>query len=169
MTVLQHQHQFEKFRSLIESVKTGILITRSTGDQLKGRSMLTVQVDEEGRLWFFTNEFSDNTKKISQNNEVFLTYDSPSENSYMVITGIASISFNREKMKELWNPLLRAWFPEGLETPGILLLKVEPEEVEYWDGSSGKIVDLFKMLSAMVSEKEYEETGHKKFLSVSTA
>jgi general stress protein 26 len=42
-------------------------------------------------------------------------------------------------MKELWNPIMKAWFPEGLHDPKILLVKAEPEEVEYWDNSSSKI------------------------------
>ncbi len=42
-------------------------------------------------------------------------------------------------MAELWQPQLKAWFPQGLETPGITLIKVEVSTAEYWDAPSSTI------------------------------
>ena len=35
--------------------------------------------------------------------------------------------------------MLKVWFPEGLDTAGIALLKVEAETAEYWDPSSSMV------------------------------
>jgi len=57
----------------------------------------------------------------------------------------------------LWSSILKAWFPLGLDDPDMTLIKVSPNEVNYWDGSSNKMVVLFNMLKAIVTGKEYEE------------
>ena len=46
----------EKFNELLKDIKTCILITRSLDGQLDARPMATSGSDEDGTLWFFTNE-----------------------------------------------------------------------------------------------------------------
>ena len=65
-------------------------------------------------------------------------------------------------MKELWSSILKAWFPLGLNDPDIILIKVTPNEVNYWDSSSSTMVVLFNMLKAIATGKEYEEGEHGK-------
>jgi len=65
-------------------------------------------------------------------------------------------------MKELWSSILKAWFPLVLDDPDMILIKVKPSEVNYWDSSSSKMVLLFNMLKAIVTGKEYDEGEHGK-------
>ena len=58
---------------------------------------------------------------------------------------------DRQKMKELWTPMLKAWFPQGLDEPGIVLLKIKPSEARYWDVDAAKLVILFSMVKAAVT------------------
>ena len=39
---------------------------------------------------------------------------------------------------------LDRWFPEGIDTPGILLIKVSAIEIEYWDGEENGRISLPK-------------------------
>ena len=162
MKAERQKQEFKKFKELVEKIKTGILITKSAAGELKGRPMATSEVDENGNLWFFTNEFSSKVDEISHNNEVFISYAANDDNNYVVVTGNAFINDDKTKMKELWNPIVKAWFPEGLEDPRLTLLKVEPTEVEYWTDTSSKIVILFKMLSSIMKGKTYNDTEHGK-------
>ncbi|MEP6711046.1 MAG: pyridoxamine 5'-phosphate oxidase family protein [Ferruginibacter sp.] len=154
--------QLQKFKDLINEIKTCILITKSAVGKLKGRPMATAKVDDDGSIWFFTNEYSGKVEEISHQNEILLSYSSPSKNSYVVLSAKAVLSDDRQKIKELWNPLMKAWFPQGLDDPNILLVKAEPEEIEYWDSSANKIVILFDMLKSAVTGKEYSEGEHGK-------
>ena len=79
-----------------------------------------------------------------------------------MIHGSATLVKDKTKMKELWSSLLKAWFPLGLEDPDMILIKVTPHEVNYWDGSSSKMVVLFNMLKAIVTGKEFEQGEHGK-------
>ena len=149
------QEEVDKFKAIIESIKTGILFTRTGMDRLKGRPMTTIQVDNNGDLWFFTNEFSGNVYEICKNNEVFLNYANPFIDAYAVVTGKAYLTRENNKMNELYAPSIKTWFPAGLNDPNLLLLRIEPDEVEYWNGNSGKIVTSFNILSDMSSDDEF--------------
>ena len=158
----KENRQLEKFKELINEIKTCILITKTDAGKLKGRPMETAHIDEDGSIWFFTNEYSGKVEEISHQHEILLSYSSPSKNSYVVLSAKATLSDDKEKMKQIWNPLMKAWFPEGLNDPKILLVKADPEEAEYWDSSANKIVVLFNMLKAVLTGKVYNEGEHEK-------
>ena len=63
----------------------------------------------------------------------------------------AEVVRDRAKIEELWKPQLRAWFPEGVETPDIALLKVSVERAEYWDGSQSVLTHAFSFVSSLVT------------------
>lgn len=156
------QNDLKKFKDLVNEIKVATLITHSQDDGLKGRPMSTADIDEWGNLWFFTNEFSEKVAEIVKENEVILSYASGSDNSYVIIKGTSEIVNDNTKMQALWNPILKVWFPEGLSDPAIMLLKIKPDEIEFWDGSSNKAIVAFKMLKAFLSGKEYNDGEHKK-------
>jgi general stress protein 26 len=115
------------------------------------RPMAHVDVDETGNLWFFTSISSDKTSQINDNPNVYLTYASESGSTYLSVEGIASVSnINRDRMKELFTPLLRAWFPRGLDDPSLALMIVHPLEIDYWTKAENKILTYIKMLSSVL-------------------
>jgi len=124
--------------------------------------MATAKMDEDGSLWFFTNEYSGKVEEISDKNEVLVCYASTSENSYVTINGIASLNDERSKIEELWNPSMKAWFPKGLDDKKILLIKVDPYEAEYWEGSASKIVVAFNIAKSLATGKRYDQGEHGK-------
>lgn len=154
--------QKEKLKDLIKDVKIAMLFTHSQQDGFNGRPMYTADLDENGTIWFFTNEFSGKVDEITQDHDVALSYTAASNNLYVVVKGRATVSNDRQKIEQLWNPSMKIWFPDGLSDPRIALLKVVPEEAEYWNGSSSKLVVGFKMLKAMVQGEHYQDGEHGK-------
>ncbi|MEJ7735863.1 MAG: pyridoxamine 5'-phosphate oxidase family protein [Chitinophagaceae bacterium] len=161
MDIAQHQKEVVKFRDLINKIKLAALVTHSA-DGLKGRPMQTVDVDLQGNLWFFTNDFTEKVEEIAQESEVFLSYTNLADNAYVMVNGTGRLVHDKAKIESLWNPALKAWFPDGLDDPRIMLLEVIPDEVEYWNGSSNKLVVAFKMLRAIIKGEQYEDGDHKK-------
>ncbi len=157
----QDQEAFKKIKELAEEVKIAMLCT-SHGAHLRSRPMSTAQIDGRGDIWFFTNEFSGKADEIENDHQVCLAYSSPSKNTYVSISGRAEILNDRAKMKELFNPALKAWFPQGLEDPKLAMLKVSPEQAEFWDNSASKMVIFFQMAKAIVSGEKFEEGEHGK-------
>jgi general stress protein 26 len=152
----------EKIKDLIKEIKIGVLVTKHLDGPMTARPMSTAHIDDDGTLWFFTNEYSGKVEEISDKNEVLISYASKSENAYVVVNGIATLTDDREKIEEFWNPVMKAWFPEGLNDKKILLIKVEGTEAEYWEGSSSKIVVAFNIARSIASGKQYNQGEHGK-------
>jgi general stress protein 26 len=153
------EEQLLKFIGLTKDVKTCMMMIKDEKGKLSARPMNNAKVDDDGSVWFFTNEFSGKVAQISHENEIFLTYASPSSNSYVAFNAVAELNDEKAKIDELWTPDMKAWFPEGKEDPKILLIHAKPIEAEYWDHSSSKIIMLFNMIKSAVTGK-YTEGEH---------
>lgn len=71
-----------------------------------------------------------------------VSYASADDHRYVSLSGRASLIQDTEKMKELWSPVYRAWFPQGLDDPEPVLLRVDVDKAEYWDVLAAAMVDL---------------------------
>jgi general stress protein 26 len=158
------EESLEYLNNKIKEVRTGMLTTFNHDKGLHSRPMGTADVDEDGNIWFFTNEYSSKAIEISLENHVSLTYTDTHNHTYLSILGEASLVDDKAKMKELWNPFVKAFFPEGLDDPKLSLLMVKPTDAEYWDSSSSSIVVLFNMLKAAVTSTQYDEGKHGKIV-----
>lgn len=151
----------EKIKELTEGIDF-CMLTTDDGGVLRSRPMSTQQTDFDGDLWFFTSEDTHKVEEIEKDNRVAVAYSNPGKNTFVSISGKASISKDKAKMEELWSPVLKAWFPEGLDDPKLCLLKVESEQAEYWEGSSSTLVQLFGMVKAIATGQEADYGENKK-------
>jgi len=155
------QESIKKLNGLIEDVEIAMLTTLD-GGVLRSRPMQTQEAEFNGDLWFFTNSDTHKTEEIEKDNRVNVAYSSPSKNTYVSVSGTASLVSDREKIEELWNPILTAWFPKGLDDPTLILLKVSVEQAEYWDSASNAVVKMVGFVKALVTGKPAGGGDHGK-------
>jgi general stress protein 26 len=155
------EEAIQKIKELTEGIDF-CMLTTNDGGVLRSRPMSTQQTDFDGDLWFFTSEDTHKVEEIEKDNRVAVAYSNGSKNTFVSISGKGSISKDRAKMEELWSPVLKAWFPEGLDSPKLCLLKVESEQAEYWEGSSSTLVQLFGMVKAIATGQEADYGENKK-------
>lgn len=125
---LDNSQSIKFLKDIITNIQTGIFITRLEKDKLKGRKLSTTEVDEFGHIWFFSDKQSDQVKEVSNNNEVYVIYESEAQNTYMVVTGTASLSTDKSKINKLCN---QSNLNENYDISKLTLLKVVPSHIEY--------------------------------------
>jgi general stress protein 26 len=86
---------------------------------------------------------------------VSISYSDPDSQTYVSVTGIADVVSDHQKMRELWKPVLKNWFPLELKDPKLALLKISIEKAETWDTSSNKMVCLFEIVRSL-SNSEHD-------------
>jgi len=159
----KHNQNIEKFIEMVKDSKVCMLITNEkSAENLSGRPMSISKIDEDGTMWFFTRASSYKVEEIEESKKVSIAITNESSQNYLMINGSGNLVSDKVKMKELWSSILKAWFPLGLNDPDIILIKVTPKEVNYWDSSSSTMVVLFNMLKAIATGKEYDEGEHGK-------
>jgi general stress protein 26 len=159
---LNGQEGMDKIASLVKDIRIAMLSTVDHDGSISSRPMATQNEPFNGTLWFLTRGSSDKVHEIATDRHVTLNYASPSDSKYIALKGKASVTNDRGKIKQLWNPMYKAWFPKGEEDPDIAVLKVEITEGDYWEANSSKLIMGFKYLAAAVTGGTVRvgEAGH---------
>jgi len=142
-----------KLRELIKGINIAMLTTYD-GNMIHSRPMATQDVEFDGDLWFFTGKDSAKVDEIKRNPDVNVTYSSKSrigEDSYVSVSGRASVVYDKEIIDKNWSEYLRAYFPQGKEDPNLTCIKVEAHRAEYWDYPSGSIARMIHFVKGVVT------------------
>jgi general stress protein 26 len=142
MTVIEQEVGIKKLATLIRGIKVAMLTTINPDGTLHSRPMATQDVDFDGTLWFFSQMSSEKVAEIMAYPQVNASYVSVEEHRYLSLSGRASVVQDPEKIKELWSPNYRAWFPRGLDDPELALIRVDVDKAGYWDMLSSRMVAL---------------------------
>lgn len=145
----------KKLSELIKDIEFAMLATVDEDGSLRSRPMATQQDEFNGTLYYFTYGNSHKVFEVRQNNEVNVSYARPDKQQYVSLSGTASLSRDRAKMEELWNPALKAWFPKGLDEPDIALLRVDVKKAEYWDSAASAVVHAIGLAKSLVTGQAY--------------
>ena len=149
----RRQESIGKLKEMLEGIDFAMLTTTAHG-KFRSRPMSTQEMDENGDLWFFTSDETHKVDEIEADDRVLVAYSAPDDNTYVSVFGHAKIVRDQAKIDELWNPVHKAWFPEGKDDPHLCLLKITIEEVEYWDSPNSKLVELAGFVKALVTGQE---------------
>lgn len=158
----QTKNDLQKIKELVDNVRICMFTTVDDHSKITSRPMSTVLMDNDGYIWFFTNEYSETIQELSKDNSVSLIYSHPAKNIYIDIKGTTSVIINKEKITELWNPMLKAWFPKGIDDPKLCLIKVAPQEAYYWKSTANQAIVFLNILKAITTREVYSEGEHGK-------
>lgn len=156
------QENLQKLIEKIKDVKVAMMTTMDEDGSLRSRPMRNSEVKEDGIIWFFTGYESGKSHEIKNDSHVNLSYSDPDDELYVSVSGRASLSRDKSKIDELWNPALKAWFPDGKEDPNIGLIKVAIEKAEYWDAPNSAMIHLYGMVKAAITGEPARPGDNKK-------
>ncbi|KAA8482886.1 general stress protein 26 [Arcticibacter tournemirensis] len=149
----------KKMKELAENAATCFFCSSiKTGVPFSTRPMTVLKVDDDGNFWFLSSDDSFKNEELSHDPFVHLLFQGSAYSDFLNIYGIAEISKDKEKIRELWNPMLKTWFTEGEDDSRITVIKVDPSEGYYWDHKNGKAVAFIKQAAGAVLGKTYDDT-----------
>jgi general stress protein 26 len=144
---------------VLDKTKTCFFCTAvATGASGGTRPMNVRDCDSDGNLWFLSASDSHKNREIESNPAVRLFFQGTEHSDFMQLTGRATVSRDRVKIKALWEPLLKTWFTEGVDDPRITLIKVEPSGGYYWDNKHGNAVAGIKMMIGAAMGKTLDDS-----------
>jgi general stress protein 26 len=152
----------KKVAELVKGIRIAMMCTSDDTGQIRSRPMATQNEPFNGTLWFLTRVTSDKIGEIQQHQNVTLDYADPNDSKYITLRGKAFVNQDKAKIKELWNPMYKAWFPNGETDPEIAVLRVDIAEGDYWEANSSKIVMGIRYVAAAVTGGKVPlgESGH---------
>ena len=142
-TQLSGEAAIAKVRELLPAFRSGMLVTHavtpSIGREHSIRPM-ALQGDTRtfgGALWFFADERSRKIEEINHDSRTSVLFQSDDDIRYFHLYGEASVVRDRARMHELFAPLVRTWFPDGLDDPHLTLIRFDAHGGSFWDSPGG--------------------------------
>ena len=132
--------------------------TTSSELPFKTRPMSAQKIDEGGNFWFLSASDSYKNEEIAKDNRVQLLFQGSAHSDFLVVQGTATISTDKELIKELWEPIIKTWFTEGVDDPRITVIKVHADSGYYWDNKHGNVVALLKMATGAALGKTMDDS-----------
>lgn len=148
----------QKVAQLLRGIRFAMLTTTGADGGLYSRPMTTLERDFDGDLWFFTSRETTTVGDVQRNPQVNVAYANPGKNDWVSVRGQASLVEDQAKKRELWSDALKAFFPEGVDDPQLVLLKISATGAEYWDGA-GKLTTLLGLARAAITGKAATDLG----------
>ena len=160
---VSHADGVKKMRELIKDIDFAMLTTIDDDGSLRSRPMSTQEVEFDGeRLWFFTYGGAPKADEVRRDDRVNLSYADKRGNAWVSVSGRAAIVRDRAKIEELWSPVLKAWFPGGVDEPDLALLRVDIDQAEYWDSADSKVVQAIGLIKSLATGQSYDPGEHAK-------
>jgi general stress protein 26 len=150
-----------KVRKLLPSFNAAMFVTGvASGRELHARP-LALQGDPTvfgGTLWFFADERSPKVYELAVDTAVSLFFQNDRDTNYLQLDGTASLSKEKSKMRELYTPTLKTWFPGGLEDPYLTLIRFDATAGAYWECPGGVLQLVAAYATAIVTGKPGKST-----------
>lgn len=148
-----------KLQEIVDSAKSCFFCTFDDhGAALNARPMNVRQVDDQGNLWFLSARDSHKNAELADDSAVELFVQGSPHSDFIHLRGRATVSTDRAKLKELWQPILKTWFTEGIDDPRITIIRVRPTEGYYWDTKHGDLVAGVKMAVGALIGKTLDDS-----------
>ncbi|MBR0868963.1 pyridoxamine 5'-phosphate oxidase family protein [Bradyrhizobium tropiciagri] len=127
-------------------IDIAILSTHAENGEIANRPMSNNgDVAYDGASYYFSYEQARAVSDIERNPKVALGFSSEaglfSQGIYVAVEGAAELIRDKAAFKQHWTSDLDKWFDNGVDTPGIVLIKVKAKRLTYWKGrEEGEIV-----------------------------
>ena len=161
--------ELEKFYSAIESIDTAMMVTRRADGHLRARAMANQKRAGGADLWFVTMDGSAKLADLEHDPHINLSYFRETNKEWVSVSGIATISRDRDKIRELYQPDWKIWFAEAGDPlhgtsndPRMVLIGVTVHAAEFLEVNKPRPVLLYEIVKGWVTgtEPEFGEMHH---------
>ncbi|MFN2637976.1 MAG: pyridoxamine 5'-phosphate oxidase family protein [Gemmatimonadaceae bacterium] len=150
--------KIDELYDLIKGIETAMFTTRTSTGQLVSRPMATQERIEGADLWFVTNVETHKLDDLALDPHVNCSYYNNKSHEWVSVTGVARVSKNRSRIRQLYKEGWKAWFGDdgedrdgGPNDPRIALILVDADSATYMKVNKPKPVVLFQVLKGMVT------------------
>ncbi|MFN2384762.1 MAG: pyridoxamine 5'-phosphate oxidase family protein [Thermoanaerobaculia bacterium] len=149
----------EELWELVDGIETAMMTTVGRDGMLVSRPMATQKRAGGADFWFATLR-SPKVEELEADPRVNLSYYRDRTREWVSVSGTAEISKDRAKIRELYAPDWKVWFPDeggkkdgGPDDPRIVLIGIHARSAQYMTVDKPQPVVFFEFLKGMVTGK----------------
>lgn len=125
-----------------------MLFTHAGDGRMAGRPMSNNRdVEYDGDAYFYAYDDSRTVTDISNNPKVGMSLQGNKgllgkPPIMIAVQGEAELIRDKAVVQQHWNKDLDRWFEQGVDTPGVVLIKVHATRLHYWHGMEEREIPL---------------------------
>lgn len=117
----------------MKGIDIATLATHTEGGEIAGRPMSNNgDVEYDGDSFYFTYDKARTVSDIQRDPKVSLSFTGK-HGFWATVEGEAELIRDKAMFEDHWNKDLEKWFEDGVDTPGLVLIKVHANRIKYWD------------------------------------
>ena len=163
MTDKPLEKKIEALYELIEGIEIAMMTTVRPDGTLVTRPMATQERMAGADVWFVTDSESEKIGELDHDPRLSLAYYKDYE--WVSVSGVGTISTDRDMIRELYKPDWKAWFGDeggardgGPDDPRLALVLVDATSVVYGKRNKSKPLALFEVVKGLVTGSEPDVT-----------
>lgn len=124
----------------MRDIDFAMLATHTDGGAIAERPMSNNRdVEYNGDSYYFTSEETRMVADIERDPRIALSFVGNKgllgkPPIFIAIEGEAALIRDKQAFAEHWTKDLDRWFKEGVDSPGLVLIKAHATRIHYWDG-----------------------------------
>ena len=163
------KQELEKLYHHIDDIEIAMMTTHRPDGHLHSRAMATQKRAAGADLWFVTLADTQKVRDVAADPHINLSYYKDRTREWISVSGLASITRDRQKIHELYAPDWMAWFPKDgdprhgtKDDPRMVLIGVDVHAAAFLEVNKPQPVVLFEVVKGWVtgSTPELGEMHH---------
>jgi general stress protein 26 len=127
------------------------MLTTISNDGLAARPMSNNRdVEFDGDIYFFSDGDSRTVRDLEANPNVGLSFQGSAgvmgvvgkPGMFIALEGKGELIRDRSQFDDHWQKDLERWWPMGIDTPGLTLIKVHADRLHYWAGGEEAEIEI---------------------------
>jgi general stress protein 26 len=155
--------ELQTFYELVEELEVAMMTTRRSDGHLESRAMATQKRAAGADLWFVAAEGTGKLSDIEADPHVNLAYYKDRTREWVSVSGLATLTRDRDKIRELYAPDWRIWFGEEgdsrhgtADDPRLVLIGVDIHAASFLDVSKPQPVVLYELAKGLLTGRTPE-------------
>jgi general stress protein 26 len=155
--------ELEKFYELVYDIDTAMMTTRRADGHLRSRAMANQKRAAGADLWFVCRAGTAKLADLAHDPHINLTYYKDGSREWVSVSGLATVTQDRAKIRELYAEDWRVWFAdEGdprhgtPDDPRMVLIGVQIHGAEFLEVNKPSPVIVYELVKGWLTGTEPE-------------
>jgi general stress protein 26 len=150
--------ELAKLYEHIDDIEIAMMTTRRPDGHLQSRAMATQKRAGGADLWFVTLDGAQKLRDIAADPHINLSYYKDRNREWVSVSGLATITRDRQKIHELYAPDWEAWFPKEenarhgtADDPRMVLIGVDVHAAAFLEVNKPQPVVLYEVVKGFLT------------------
>ncbi|MBA3269890.1 MAG: pyridoxamine 5'-phosphate oxidase family protein [Acidobacteria bacterium] len=150
--------ELQKLYALMDEIEIAMMTTRRRDGHLESRAMATQKPADGADLWFVTYDGSGKLRDLEADPHVNLAFYKDGSREWISVSGVATISHDRQKIRELYASDWKMWFSdEGdprhgtPDDPRMVLIGVDVHAAVFLEVNKPRPVVLYELAKGWIT------------------